>query len=82
MKFIELSFPEMVPALTSRRVDAVLVVEPGIANAKSAARVLGYPYDAVAPPFLLGCFFATTAYLGQNAQAVTRFVDIISDAGS
>lgn len=82
VKFIELSFPEMVPALVGGRVDAVLVAEPALSSAGPGVRVLGYPYDAVAPRFLLGCFFATTAYLDRNRATVRKFVDVLREAGS
>ena len=81
VKFVELSFPEMIPAVAQGRVDAVLVAEPAMSSAKGVARILGYPYDAVASRFLLGCFFATTAYVDQNRETVKRFVDVIRDAG-
>lgn len=81
VKFIELSFPEMIPAVSQGRVDAVLVAEPAISSARGTARILGYPYDAVASRFLLGCFFATTTYLDQNRQSVKRVVDVLRTAG-
>ena len=82
VKFVELSFPEMIPAVSQGRVDAVLVAEPAVSSAKGSARILGYPYDAVAPRFLLGCFFTTTAYLAQNQQTVKRIVDVLRAAGN
>lgn len=82
VRFVELSFPEMIPALDQGRVDAVLVAEPALSAGGPAVRVLGYPYDAVAPRFLLGCFFATTSWLEQNRALARRFVAVLREAGA
>jgi NitT/TauT family transport system substrate-binding protein len=81
-KYVELGFAQMLPALQQGRIDAAVLAEPMLTMAKSSARILGTPYDTVAPVFPVGCFFATAAYLKQNAASVATLVETLREAGT
>jgi NitT/TauT family transport system substrate-binding protein len=73
MKFVEMNFAQMMDALGSARVDAACVTEPFISEARTTGRVIGAPFDACAPRFLLSVFIATRAWAAANGDAVRRF---------
>jgi NitT/TauT family transport system substrate-binding protein len=73
MKFVEMNFAQMMDALGSAHVDAACVTEPFITEAKSTGRVIGTPFDACAPRFLLSVFIATRDWAQANRDTVKRF---------
>ncbi len=62
VKFTEVPFMEMGPALSSARVDAAFFSEPALSLVRDSLRVLGDPYGAIAPQFITGSYFTTRAY--------------------
>jgi NitT/TauT family transport system substrate-binding protein len=77
-KFIEMAFPDMLPALQKGSIDAEWVVEPFVTQAKQAgARVITYNYVATAPHLTVATYFTSADYAGQNAAVVKRFVAAI-----
>jgi NitT/TauT family transport system substrate-binding protein len=76
--FVEMPFPDMINALATNRVDAAVVVEPFVTDAKNAGHVLGATDGAVAPRLLIGCWIATRAWAGANAATVARFARAMS----
>jgi NitT/TauT family transport system substrate-binding protein len=81
VKFVELGFPQMIPALAQERVDAIVVAEPVLSTAKATARIFGKPYDAVATLFPVGCFFVMSPYAKRNAAPLVQLVDTLREAG-
>jgi NitT/TauT family transport system substrate-binding protein len=73
MKFVEMNFAQMMDALGAARVDAACVTEPFITEAKTTGRVIGTPFDACAPRFLLSVFIATRDWAQANRDTVKRF---------
>jgi len=51
VNFTEMPFTDMPIALSSHRVDAALLAEPSVTEAKTSARIIGQPYDAISPDF-------------------------------
>ena len=82
VKFLELGFSGMIPALSQSRVDAAVVAEPLISTAKKTGRVIGNPYDAVSPHFPVGCFFVMSAFAKQNPTPLQQMVDTLREAGT
>lgn len=78
MKFVEMNFAQMEDALGAARVDAACVTEPFITEAKNTARVIGTPFDACAPRFLLSVFVAMRDWAQANRDAVRRFQTAMS----
>lgn len=61
----------------SQRVDATLITEPLATQAKSAGRVIGYPYAAIAPVFPSSAWVANTTWAA-NRYLASRFAKAMS----
>jgi NitT/TauT family transport system substrate-binding protein len=69
IKFFEMLFPEMGPALTAGRVAAALNGEPFLTDAKNDIRRIANPYDYVAKNFYTGVWYARKSWLNANPAA-------------
>jgi NitT/TauT family transport system substrate-binding protein len=78
LSFVEMGFPEMPAALAAHRVDAAFVTEPVVSNALrlNSARVIGKPYDAIAPEFTISVWFTTTSWAKANPALVRRISSV------
>ena len=77
-KFLEVPFPQLPAALEAGRVDAAWLAEPFIHQAEPFARTLATCFDAVAPRWMLGAWFATPAYIGANRGVIDAFRTVIT----
>jgi NitT/TauT family transport system substrate-binding protein len=77
-KFLEVPFPQLPAALEAGRVDAAWLAEPFIHQAEPFARTLATCFDAVAPRWMLGAWFATPAYISANRGVVDSFRTVIT----
>ena len=84
VKFIELKFSEMAPAVASGRIDAGVTAEPdlSVATQSGDARILAPVYSAIAPTFIIGAWFATSDWVKAHPDVVTRYVAAIDEAGA
>ncbi len=84
VKFLELNFSEMGPAVAAGRIDAGVTAEPDLTEAVASgnARILAPVYDAVAPTFIIGAWFTTADWAKAHPELVTRFVAAINEAGA
>lgn len=82
VRFLEIGFPAMIPALSQGRVDAAVIAEPLISAAQKTARVIAKPYDAVALRFPVACFFVTSAFAKQNSANLRQIVESLREAGT
>ena len=80
--FIEMHMAEMLPAVQSGRVDAVLLAEPFLSQARGSVRVLGTTYDAVAKQFMVIGWISMQSWLEKNPVAAARFVAVMRQAGA
>jgi NitT/TauT family transport system substrate-binding protein len=78
VKFIEMPFPQLPAALEAGRVDAAWLAEPFIHAAEPFARTLATCFDAVAPRWMLGAWFATPAYISANRGVIDVFRTVIT----
>jgi NitT/TauT family transport system substrate-binding protein len=78
VKFVEMTFPQIVEALSSNRVDAAIVADPFIAQAKPAARILADAYDAIGSRYIIGCWFSTTQWAAAHPALAGRFAQAIA----
>lgn len=79
VKFIEMPFPAMADALTSGRVDAALISEPDLTDAKAhGVRVLNNVYDAIGKDFLIGTWFTTSAWAKAHPDLVAKYVAVMA----
>jgi NitT/TauT family transport system substrate-binding protein len=80
VKFVEMPFPPMIEALASARIDGAVVVEPFVAEAKKASRVVADVFAAVGPRLLVGCWIAQPAWAAANPAAVAAFARAMARA--
>ena len=75
VKFIEMPFPAMEDALVSGRVDAALLSEPFLNDAKSRGtiKVLNNVYDSIGKDFLIGSWFTTSAWAKAHPDLVKKY---------
>ena len=80
VKFVEIPFPQMEPALAAGKVDAVSIHEPFATAAveKIGSRVLAHPWGEVLPKFLIASWFASDKWLQKNKPVVQAFVRAIN----
>ena len=78
VKFVEMTFPQILAALAADRIDAAIVADPFIAQAKPAARVLSDAYDAIGSRYIIGCWFSTTQWASTHANLAGRFAQVIA----
>jgi ABC-type nitrate/sulfonate/bicarbonate transport system substrate-binding protein len=83
VKFLELPFSEANVALQSGRIDAAFTAEPSLGVAlQNGARILGHPYDAVAPNFLISAWYTTSEYARAHPDIVKKVAQVLADAGT
>jgi len=82
IKFVEIPFSGMAPAIVAGRIDAGVLVDPDLQEALDSgqARVLAKCYDAVAPQFLVGAFFSTADYAKAHPETIKKFVTVMAEA--
>jgi NitT/TauT family transport system substrate-binding protein len=82
LKFVEVPFPQMAPALAAGRVDAVEIAEPFLTAALAGdARVLAQDGDAIGKEWVEGGYFATSDYVKRNPDILVKFSSAIAEAG-
>lgn len=84
VRWIDMPFSEMPPALSANRIDAALVAEPQVTIARQAgsARIFSKAYDAIAPRFVISVWVSTAAWAAANPQLARRFAAMIYRAGA
>jgi NitT/TauT family transport system substrate-binding protein len=81
VKFVEVPFPEQVPALQAGRVDAIFVVEPFQQAAVAAgARKIASSYVDSAPNLTVAMYFTSNQLADRNADLVSRFVEAMKES--
>jgi NitT/TauT family transport system substrate-binding protein len=80
VKWLELPFPSMAAAIAAHRVDAATLAEPYVSDAKSVARPLASPMDAIARTIPATTWFANGAWLQTQPAVATRVVDVLRRA--
>jgi NitT/TauT family transport system substrate-binding protein len=78
VKFVEVPFPQLPAALEQGRVDAAWLAEPFIHAAEPFARTVATCFDAVAPRWMLGAWFATPAYASANRAVIDSFRTVMT----
>lgn len=84
VKFIELPFPQVGPAIAAGRIDAGVTAEPDLSAAVQSGdeRILAPIYDAVAPSFIIGAWFTTAEWAKAHPDVLARYVAAINEAGA
>jgi NitT/TauT family transport system substrate-binding protein len=79
VKFVEMPFPEMAGALAQHRIDAAIIAEPTLSDAKATTRVLGKPYSAIGKEYLIGAWFASATWAKAHPDLVAKFAAAMHD---
>ena len=82
VKFFELHFPEMAPALTRGTIDAALLGEPFLTQNKADVRAVGVPFDAVAKVFYIFGWFARRDWIAANLDLAHALASAFYQAGT
>lgn len=78
VKFVEVGFPEALPAIKSGDVQAAFFGEPFTTlGAADKARVIFRPFSAGVPGGQIGAYFASEQYTEENRDVVDRFARAI-----
>jgi NitT/TauT family transport system substrate-binding protein len=82
LQFVEIPNSSVQAALTGHRIDAAALQEPEFTAAMETKQFtfLGQPYDAVAPEFVFGGFFANDAWAAKNQDALKTWVKVTLEA--
>lgn len=74
VEFVEIGFPDMIPALDRGQIDAAWEIEPFVTiGAESGARPVLWPYVEARPGLMVGSFLATQEYHEQNPEVIEAF---------
>lgn len=75
LNFVELPVPAAAAAIASGRISGALLVEPALQEGleRGQIRVLGYPYNLIAPRFGITYYFCTDGYAKANVELLARF---------
>jgi NitT/TauT family transport system substrate-binding protein len=82
VNFTEMPFSDMPLALASHRIDAALIAEPAVTEAKNGARVFAKPYDAIAPEFLIAGWFTSQKWAAAHPDLVKKVAAVLRDSGT
>jgi NitT/TauT family transport system substrate-binding protein len=82
VKFVEMSSPEIIAAVSAGRVDGGLIIEPFIAEAKKTMRVFANVFDAIAPAFLISAHFADLEWAKAHTDVVRRYQTAIAETAA
>jgi NitT/TauT family transport system substrate-binding protein len=77
--FVEMPFPQMVPALKAGRIDAATITEPQFTAEKANIEFIAGAYSSVAPEGLGGVFVASKTWMKDNADGARRFVRALAE---
>lgn len=83
IEFVEMGFPDMIPAALEGRVDAIHVIEPFMAIGLSQGmRGIIAPYAGTRANLAIGSYFSSDAYIAENPDVLDRFIEAVSAAGA
>ncbi|MFW6091677.1 MAG: ABC transporter substrate-binding protein [Actinomycetota bacterium] len=80
--FVEMGFPDMVPALLDGQVDAIHVIEPFMSiGLEEGLEPIIAPYAETRPGMAIGSYFSSDAFIAENPEVIDRFIAGVSAAG-
>jgi NitT/TauT family transport system substrate-binding protein len=82
VKFIEVPFPTMAPAILDGRVDAASISEPFITDALNSGkfRMISVSERNVAPEFMFSGWTTTTGYAAAHPDVIKKFVAVMLES--
>jgi NitT/TauT family transport system substrate-binding protein len=82
VKFIEVPFPSMAPAILDGRIDAASISEPFITDALNSGkfRAISVSERNVAPEFMFSGWTTTTGYAAAHPDVIKKFVAVMLES--
>ena len=81
VKFIEVPFPEVPPAISDHRLEAAWVVEPFLTMTLSqGAKVVDWNLVGVAPQMMIAVYFTSESYAKEHPDTVARFKAALAES--
>lgn len=81
--FVEMGFPDMVPAALNGTVDAVHVIEPFMSIGLSEGmRAIIAPYAETRANLAIGSYFSSDSYIAENPAVIDSFIAAVSAGGT
>lgn len=81
VKTVEMAYGVMLPAVQAGRIDAASIETPFADEALAQGmRSIANVYDAIAPQWVVGAFYATDAYVRAHPDVVKKFAAAIDEA--
>lgn len=83
VKFVELTFSQMLPALKAGRVDASEMnsaFDPLIGKPNDTVHLIGSSYAALAPIFLASAWFSTKEWIEKNPDTTKTFMTVMEES--
>jgi NitT/TauT family transport system substrate-binding protein len=81
VKFVEMPFPEMAPALKRGLVAAATISEPFLTGGAADIRPLPDAFAAVAKRYMLGGWFSSRRFAESQRPAAAKFMQVIYETG-
>jgi NitT/TauT family transport system substrate-binding protein len=81
VKWVEMPFDQMEPAVVNKTLDGFVAVEPHVtvpSKVNKKTRVLGFPLGGIAPRLLIASYFASDAWIQKNVETVRAFVTALN----
>jgi NitT/TauT family transport system substrate-binding protein len=78
-KFVEMPVQQMGDALVQGRIDAAVLQEPFIAQARKSCRIFADVFGAIAPSYLISAYFGTNDWAKANPDLVRAFQRVMRD---
>lgn len=82
VKFIEMPFPAMAPALARGQIAAALLAEPTATQFKSSTKLLSKCFDGISRSFLISAYFTTTSWASAHPDLVRKFQESLRETAA
>jgi NitT/TauT family transport system substrate-binding protein len=79
VRFFEIPYALMVPALGRGTLNAAFVSEPFISETRGSLRVFANAFDAIAKAFLINSCYTTRSYIAANRPLIKRLTDALDE---
>lgn len=79
VEFVEIGFPDMLPALERGQIDAAWLIEPFVTMGMNDGNTpVLWPYVDSYPSLMVGSFLTTDQYAEENSEVVQAFQDAVA----